>query len=81
MRAGLVLETVELAGGGIGVTSRFAQNCTLSGKPEESGAFHKRGYTDGWSPPRQNWQFLLQNPLPKLGRKVTPSCTSLAVQF
>jgi len=39
--------------GETGVTSRFAQNRTLSGKGHEIRPFHKRRYSDELSPLRQ----------------------------
>ena len=64
-----------------GVTSRFAQNRTLSGKGQNVRSLHKRGYTNGSSLLRQIWRFPLRNPLSELGRKVSCSCMGLAVQF
>jgi len=43
----------RMVGALVGVTSRFAQNRTLSGKGHEIRPFHKRRYSDELSPLRQ----------------------------
>ncbi len=72
---------VSLAGRLAGVTSRFAQSRTLSGKGQNVRGLHKRGYTNRFSLLRQIWRFPLRNPLSELGQKVSCSCMGLAVQF
>jgi exonuclease VII small subunit len=57
-----------------GVTSRFAQNRTLSGKSQQIRAFRKRRCADDWSPSRRIWRLPLQNPLSTSARKAIPSC-------
>ena len=65
----------------LGVTSRFAQNRTLSGMGRGIRDFHKRKHADARSPTRQIWRLPLQSPLSKAIRKAIPSCMGLAVHF
>ena len=49
----------------LGVTRRFVQNCTLSGKLKEIRAFHKRSFAHEFAGGQTPSNFSVQNPLSK----------------